>query len=166
MGVHRKKQGGGSGKEANNPGKRLVSMVQKRRVLGPGVDGNETVLKTKHTTEAGDTGPSMLSVIDNNDLNEFLEIADLAEHSFAAERRNATIIVENLHEKLPDSIVAAKEAAEAMIAHKEAMRCPRRPAWNSNMEPEELSHNERETFLVWRRALATVEEQGHQVKII
>lgn len=144
----------------NAPGRMIVNMIQKRRMAGPGVDGNETQLKHKHTTEANDGGPSMLSVVENDDLTEFLEIADLSERDFTAERRNAVVVEQQ--EKIAPHDVAAKAASQAMLEHGEVMRCPRRPAWTTEMAADELAHRERESFLVWRRALANVEEsQGN-----
>uniref|UniRef100_A0A7S0N025 CP-type G domain-containing protein n=1 Tax=Pyramimonas obovata TaxID=1411642 RepID=A0A7S0N025_9CHLO len=158
---HSRKKGANVSGSANAPGRLLVNMIQKRRATGPGVDGNESMLKQKHTTEIHEDGPSMLSVVENNDLTEFLEIADLSERDFTAERRNC-VVVEDEHEKISAHDVAAKAAAKAMLEHGELMRCPRRPPWTNDMAADELAHRERESFLVWRRALATVEEmQGN-----
>ena len=55
---------------------------------------------------------------------------------------------------------AAREVARqaAMAANEGRLKVPRRPPWNSSTTPEALDLRERESFLVWRRDLASLEE--------
>jgi len=45
------------------------------------------------TTIEGGGGPSMQSVVANNDLDEMLSLADLAGKDYTAERQNVTVVV-------------------------------------------------------------------------
>ncbi|KAJ6984224.1 LOW QUALITY PROTEIN: GTPase LSG1-2-like [Populus alba] len=47
--------------------------------------------------------------------------------------------------------------------HASSLRVPRRPPWNAGMSVEELDANEKQTFLSWRRSLASLEENENLV---
>ncbi|CAK7332049.1 unnamed protein product [Dovyalis caffra] len=47
--------------------------------------------------------------------------------------------------------------------HASSLRVPRRPPWNAGMSVEELDANEKQAFLIWRRSLASLEENENLV---
>ncbi|GFR44328.1 hypothetical protein Agub_g5541, partial [Astrephomene gubernaculifera] len=114
----------------------------------------------KHTTDAG-PGRNMQSVLDRNDLDELMALADLADRDFTAERGQAVVISMGASGVVdPREEAAAAEAraeAEARNAHRLAL--PRRPAWSPEMTAEQLDLQERTSFLAWRRNLAQLEEE-------
>ena len=51
-----------------------------------------------------------------------------------------------------------KTALKKQSAHRAQLTVPRRPAWDSTTTPAELDRLERESFLLWRRGLAELQE--------
>ncbi|KAG2433073.1 hypothetical protein HYH02_012777 [Chlamydomonas schloesseri] len=111
----------------------------------------------KHTTDAG-LGRNMQSVLDRNDLDELMAMADLADRDFTAERGQCIVISTGVVDPLAEARrEEERAAAEARNAHRLAL--PRRPAWTPDMSAEQLDLQERTAFLSWRRALAHMEEE-------
>ncbi|PNW71778.1 hypothetical protein CHLRE_16g680944v5 [Chlamydomonas reinhardtii] len=111
----------------------------------------------KHTTDAG-LGRNMQSVLDRNDLDELMAMADLADRDFTAERGQCIVISTGVVDPLAEARREEERAeAEARNAHRLAL--PRRPAWTPDMSAEQLDLQERTAFLSWRRALAHMEEE-------
>ena len=126
----------------------------------------------RHTSDLNPDGarhprPNLVSVMERNDLDEFVAMAELSERDFTAERRGAVVV------SLGDSGASAPGApgpggvsgpgvprasdpsAESLHAHR--LKVPRRPPWTRDTPAEVLDQNERRHFLEWRRALAQVE---------
>lgn len=98
------------------------------------------------------------SVTQENDLDEFLNTAQLAETDFTAERNSNITLLKpsNTASSNPYLLTAAEEKA-VRTRHREnakKLRVPRRPGWTRNMDREVLEKNERVSFLEWRRSLA------------
>ncbi|KXZ45888.1 hypothetical protein GPECTOR_49g472 [Gonium pectorale] len=115
----------------------------------------------KHTTDAG-PGRNMQSVLDRNDLDELMAMADLADRDFTAERGSAVVVISTGASGVVDPLEEARRAeeraaAEARHAHRLAL--PRRPPWTADMSAEQLDTQERSMFLSWRRNLAQLEEE-------
>ncbi|KAK3240999.1 hypothetical protein CYMTET_49200 [Cymbomonas tetramitiformis] len=109
-----------------------------------------------HTTEEHTShGPDLQSVVQNNDLDEFLALADLSGKQFVAERSRA-VVVQLGDQKINEAEQAARRL-ESEAIHQDSIRVPRRPEWSKDMTAEELDRRERESFLIWRRTLAVVE---------
>jgi len=98
----------------------------------------------------------MQSIIENNDLEEMLSMAELAERDFAAERTQV-VVVSTGAVKARDAERAAAERAEAESRHRHRLVIPRRPGWSLTTTPDELHAQERSSFLDWRRDLAALE---------
>ncbi|GIL89787.1 hypothetical protein Vretimale_16572 [Volvox reticuliferus] len=110
----------------------------------------------KHTTDAG-LGRNMQSVLDRNDLDELMAMADLADRDFAAERGQAVVVSTGVVDPLAEAKRQEERMeAEARNAHRLAL--PRRPPWTPDMTAEQLDLQERSSFLTWRRNLAQLEE--------
>lgn len=97
------------------------------------------------------------SVTQENDLDEFLNTAQLAETDFTAERNSKiTLLAPTTASSNPYLLSAAEEKAvrSRHRENKSKLRVPRRPGWTRSMEREVLEKNERVSFLEWRRSLA------------
>eukprot|EP00039_Didymoeca_costata_P017465 m.324168 g.324168 ORF g.324168 m.324168 type:complete len:593 (-) comp16540_c10_seq22:153-1931(-) len=112
-----------------------------------------------HTTDMNDgyDWAKMGSCTEQRDLDEFLSTAELAGTDFTAEKLNV-MIVEGTH---ANGLMSDKEKTEmerAQRENKHLLRIPRRPAWTRDMTKEELIDKEKESFLEWRRTLATLQD--------
>ncbi|CAN7985078.1 unnamed protein product [Ixodes hexagonus] len=116
-----------------------------------------------HTTELNDGydwgRANVASITEQNDLEAFLATAELAGIDFTAEKQNATVVHKGdviFSGLLSESQKAAlKDLHEE---HKELLRVPRRPPWDSETSAEELHTLEKESFVSWRRQLAELQE--------
>ncbi|EFJ46500.1 hypothetical protein VOLCADRAFT_105489 [Volvox carteri f. nagariensis] len=117
----------------------------------------------KHTTLEGAPGSrNMQSVLDRNDLDELMAMADLADRDFTAERGHAVVVSMGVVDPLAEARRQEERMeAEARNAHRLAL--PRRPPWTADMTPEQLDVQERTAFLSWRRNLAQLEEEERLV---
>ncbi len=125
----------------------------KASTVGKGAIGQYAHL---FTTDLGDgQRTNMQSVLDVSDLDEMMAMAELAGRSFVAERQNVTVV--SVGGAAAEAQAAAAAAARRAAAEKASGRLtvPRRPPWRTDMSPEELDTRERESFLLWRRDLAT-----------
>ena len=107
--------------------------------------------------------PNLASVMERNDLDEFLALAELSDRDFTAERRGAVVVsvggeaIEN-EGGGAEAVEAQREERKRVEAlHADQLKVPRRPPWTKSMAADELDRNERRHFLEWRRALANVE---------
>ncbi|CAG9840650.1 unnamed protein product [Diabrotica balteata] len=122
---------------------------------------NNSMLHTTEIQDGYDWGRlNLQSVTEESSFQEFLSTAELAGTDFQAEKLNIKYVNPRSNAGLltKDELSAAKIAQKT---HKDAVKIPRRPPWNSETSPEELHSNEKEAFLEWRRSLAMLqEEQG------
>lgn len=111
------------------------------------------------------------SVIERNDLQEFIAVADMANRDFSAVRGGdtVTIVVDNapqIYELDSDqfSLVLRDQSKLRNVALNLTMPMPRRPPWNASMSRRELDESEKASFLDWRRSLAMT-EQEHDIVV-
>ncbi|KAK9853909.1 hypothetical protein WJX84_010460 [Apatococcus fuscideae] len=98
-----------------------------------------------------DPKPDPTSMVETNDLNTFLQLAELADRDFSAQRGEVHVLSTGEQPKVDSQQKAAeRRAAEIRNQH--------RPAWTAETTPAQLDHHERSAFLEWRRELAKVEE--------
>eukprot|EP00546_Thalassionema_frauenfeldii_P009468 CAMPEP_0178930054 /NCGR_PEP_ID=MMETSP0786-20121207/20998_1 /TAXON_ID=186022 /ORGANISM="Thalassionema frauenfeldii, Strain CCMP 1798" /LENGTH=635 /DNA_ID=CAMNT_0020606491 /DNA_START=162 /DNA_END=2069 /DNA_ORIENTATION=- len=111
---------------------------------------------------ADESDKKMMSVLEMDDLNDFLKQADMANREFASEREQYVMLDEAGTEVRPDTRehVSWEDQPKAgdTFVFKE-LSVPRRPAWDETTTPEELDAQETESFLDWRRSIAAREEQ-------
>ncbi|KAJ3338045.1 hypothetical protein HDU93_010043 [Gonapodya sp. JEL0774] len=117
--------------------------------------------------------PQQGSVTQESDLEAFLTSAVLAETSFAAERLNVSVVVQESHNN--PFLLTADNEKELLKRHDEfrkSLTIPRRdaeltfhmlseltrPPWESTTSASDLQRAEREAFLEWRRQLVVLEE--------
>ncbi|KAJ2559368.1 hypothetical protein EV175_000368 [Coemansia sp. RSA 1933] len=114
-----------------------------------------------HTADLND-GPSwtkLQSITEQRDLDEFLHTAELAGTEFTAERMNVKII--SADPTTNPFLLSADEEKETLKRHTEhrnKLRVPRRPEWDSTTTAAQLHKAERTAFMDWRRDLAHLQE--------
>ncbi|KAI0420282.1 hypothetical protein F5X98DRAFT_332978 [Xylaria grammica] len=101
----------------------------------------------------------MRSVTEQGALDEFLATAELAGTDFTAEKVNNVKII-HTDQRNPYLLTATEErnVIGKQNEHKGKLTVPRRPKWDATTTPEELDQRERESFLLWRRGLAELQE--------
>eukprot|EP01134_Creolimax_fragrantissima_P007687 CFRG7687T1 len=118
-----------------------------------------------HTTELPDGyqwDKGLQSVTDANDLDEFLQTAQLTGQEFVGEKLNVKVVSPDAASN--SAVLSLSESISVKDAQEEnltALRIPRRPAWDENTTASELNNLERESFVEWRRGLATIQKKEH-----
>ncbi|SGZ33408.1 BQ5605_C041g11962 [Microbotryum silenes-dioicae] len=117
---------------------------------------------TLHNSEIA---AGLKSVTQENDLDEFLTTAALAETDFAAERQNIKVVADpNLtaasHNPYLLTPQQERELRQKQVDNFQRLQVPRRPPWNRKMTTVELERRERDSFLEWRRGLADLQDNN------
>ncbi|KAI1438867.1 hypothetical protein GGR50DRAFT_306122 [Xylaria sp. CBS 124048] len=101
----------------------------------------------------------MRSVTEQGALDEFLATAELANTDFTAEKMNNVKII-HTDQRNPYLLTATEErnVIGKHNQHRGRLTVPRRPKWDNSTTPQELDQRERESFLIWRRGLAELQE--------
>ncbi|KAI1110919.1 hypothetical protein F5Y14DRAFT_336138 [Nemania sp. NC0429] len=101
----------------------------------------------------------MRSVTEQGALDEFLATAELAGTDFTAEKMNNVKII-HTDQRNPYLLTATEERniVGKQNQHRGRLTVPRRPKWDASTTPDELDQRERESFLMWRRGLAELQE--------
>lgn len=101
----------------------------------------------------------MRSVTEQGALDEFLATAELAGTDFTAEKMNNVKII-HTDQRNPYLLTATEERniVGKQNQHRGRLTVPRRPKWDASTTREELDQRERESFLIWRRGLAELQE--------
>eukprot|EP00339_Tiarina_fusa_P017615 CAMPEP_0117010858 /NCGR_PEP_ID=MMETSP0472-20121206/9462_1 /TAXON_ID=693140 ORGANISM="Tiarina fusus, Strain LIS" /NCGR_SAMPLE_ID=MMETSP0472 /ASSEMBLY_ACC=CAM_ASM_000603 /LENGTH=686 /DNA_ID=CAMNT_0004713495 /DNA_START=101 /DNA_END=2161 /DNA_ORIENTATION=+ len=102
------------------------------------------------------------SVLDMNNLDDFLIQAEMANREFASEKERVVMLDDNAQAAEEDnyqkSIHWSDQPTRPDFAFHE-LSVPRRPAWDETTTAAELDQREKESFLEWRRAIAIKEEE-------
>jgi len=124
-----------------------------------------------------DDGPGTRSVLELDDLSDFIGQAEMAKREFASERERFVVLDSAGVEYRPgmnsdgqqekkttikwsDEITGEQAAVDEAEAFRfRELSVPRRPKWDENTTADELWQMENESFLEWRRAIAQREEQ-------
>ncbi|KAI7841023.1 hypothetical protein COHA_005251 [Chlorella ohadii] len=115
-----------------------------------------------HTTDLEGPKKNMQSVIESNDLDEMMAMADLAGKDFTAEKEHVIVISTGAVASVDHERLAA-ERKEAEDRNRHRLRIPRRPAWDESTTPDQLDEQERTSFYQWRRELASLEQDERLV---
>lgn len=107
------------------------------------------------------------SVLDVNDLDDFLIQAEMANREFATQKEQYVVLdataqqaIDEEEDKGPIKWVNGDGTAKSKSTFAfQELSVPRRPAWDETTTPEELDRRENESFLEWRRAIAIKEEE-------
>lgn len=117
---------------------------------------SDLLSKSKPTDFA--KGPHLESVVERNDLENFLDNAIMSQRDFTAERGKIVVIG-----NVADTPEISIEDDVEEIYDYENIQIPRRPQWDESTTPEVLEADERSSFLEWRRNLARMEESSRMV---
>lgn len=101
-------------------------------------------LSNRHTT---DTSGPLVSVVDADDVDEFMTIAAMNHRTFEAERSHRIVSETRV-------VTLAPEHRQTPIRH---LQLPRKPKWTHEMTKDELVDLEHQNFLQWRRGIAEAE---------
>lgn len=137
--------------------------------------------RRKHTPSASTGGMAMrngvesiniqqednrASVLDVNDLDDFLVQAEMANKEFASQKEQFVMLDSTAQQAIEEEEFS--EGAEEGTINSagksrdfafQELSVPRRPAWDESTTPEELDRREKESFLNWRRSIAEKEEE-------
>ncbi|KAL8140907.1 hypothetical protein V2J09_006928 [Rumex salicifolius] len=106
------------------------------------------------------------SITEVTDIETVIENAEEAELLFDADHPIPNLPID-LDGNSSASGLTSDEWRERQLKeealHASSIRVPRRPKWNANMSTEELDINEKQSFLIWRRGLAKLEENDRLV---
>ncbi|CAJ1930496.1 unnamed protein product [Cylindrotheca closterium] len=105
------------------------------------------------------------SVLQLNDLDDFLIQAEMANRDFVSEKERFVVLdsTTQAHEYEEERVESVSWDDRAIkgantFAFQE-LSVPRRPAWDETTTAQELDAREKEAFLEWRRAIALKEEE-------
>lgn len=106
------------------------------------------------------------SVLDVNDLDDFLVQAEMANREFLSEKEQVVVVDSTAQATSTLEIEDGNHAvtlqghgpASSHFAFQE-LSVPRRPAWDESTSAAELDKQEKEAFLDWRRAIALKEQE-------
>ena len=103
------------------------------------------------------------SVLDVNDLDDFLIQAEMANRQFASEKEQYVVLDEAAREyegEEPQKTIrwSDQPVKKTDFAYQE-LSVPRRPQWDESTTAAELDKREKESFLEWRRGIAKKEEE-------
>mmetsp|Transcript_27163 Transcript_27163/g.69134 ORF Transcript_27163/g.69134 Transcript_27163/m.69134 type:complete len:649 (-) Transcript_27163:2405-4351(-) len=144
------KHNGKSRKAGIKPGSALMNRVKINVQAGKVIAG-------QHTTDLHPAKPGIQSVLERNDLEELMAMADMADRDFTAERTQVVVVSTGVVDPLSEQR-AAEERAATEERNRHRLKLPRRPPWDETTTPDQLDAQERSRFVVWRRELATIEE--------
>ncbi|KAK9803238.1 hypothetical protein WJX73_008324 [Symbiochloris irregularis] len=102
--------------------------------------------------------PQLASNLENSDLGELMEMAELADRDFTAQRGDVVVISTGAPNPIDQQRVAAHRR-EAEERNKDRLCLPRRPHWTPAMTAGQVEVQERQAFVAWRRQLARLEEE-------
>lgn len=105
------------------------------------------------------------SIIDQNNLCEFLQQAELSSRQFEAAKETKVKGEGGGETVIIDLNSIKKENPLPPSELLKSLRIPRRPKWDQKTTPELLSRLEGEAFLNWRRNLAQIEETYYNLQI-
>ena len=106
--------------------------------------------------DASQQATKTMSVLEMNDLDDFLMQADMAHREFASEREDLVVVDQSSQAYRPSAVKWADQKTDFVFAE---LSVPRRPAWEETTTAPELQRREEETFLEWRRGIAAKEEE-------
>ncbi|GAA5906759.1 hypothetical protein JCM6882_003294 [Rhodosporidiobolus microsporus] len=144
--------------------------AQKKRVDKSGLGkaminrrAKEARIAADPTLHSSQIQAGLSSVTQENDLDEFLSTAQLAETDFSAERQNIKVISDPNLAAAPHNPYLLTPQQEQELLNKQRenvnrLQVPRRPPWTRQMSTVELERQERDSFLEWRRGLADLQD--------
>ena len=112
------------------------------------------------------------SIIDQNSLEEFVQLAQMSNKQFTAEKEITIVNKKEILQGSSESAVAQKEMlnnflTEGTIKNPQyrLLKIPRKPKWNEDMTAHEIQTQENLAFLQWRKDIASMEENNVNLAI-
>ena len=96
------------------------------------------------------------SVLELQNVDDFLLQADLANREFMSERENVVVVDSTTHAYRPPSVQWEDYKTDFTF---QELCVPRRPAWDASMSAQDLDRQEQQAFLEWRRGIAAKEDE-------
>ena len=167
-----------SGRKKHTPSASLGGMAMRKGVESIGVEGPDGTAGAGASGLAATGGPHVdnrASVLDVNDLDDFLIQAEMANREFVSEKEGLVVIDETA--QAATTAVASAASLDILdedehygrsrgVASQTAptfafqeLSVPRRPKWDETTTASDLDKMEKESFLNWRRAIAQKEEE-------
>ncbi|XP_074655268.1 large subunit GTPase 1 homolog [Tubulanus polymorphus] len=141
----------------------LGRAVIKERFGGRQTKGHESFVHTSELNDGFDWGRlNLQSVTEQSNLDDFLATAELAGTEFSAEKLNIQVIDPSQATGIL-SQEEKQEIADVQDRFRDLLHIPRRPEWDEDTTADELDRRERDSFLEWRRQLASLQEEKHLV---
>jgi large subunit GTPase 1 len=119
--------------------------------------------------------PKLVSVLEQNSLEEFVALAQLSAKTFEAERGTNIVYYDSqlvYGDDLKNSVAMVNvflgekgEKSEQVKGHYAPLTIPRRPIWDRSMTGHEINQKENMAFLEWRRDIATKEQNNISLAI-
>ncbi|XP_061681448.1 large subunit GTPase 1 homolog [Syngnathoides biaculeatus] len=144
-----KKKAGGLGR----------ALMKEKFQTSRGHKRGDSWLHTSELNDGYDWGRlNLQSVTEQSSMDDFLATAELAGTEFVAEKLNIKFVPAEARAGLltPEEKKRLKNLHED---NKHFLKIPRRPHWDESTSPEALQLAEKDSFLVWRRELAKLEEE-------
>lgn len=126
----------------------------------------------------------MSSVLEQNSLDEFVQLAQLSQRNFEAERGGAVVVqgvqvIQGNNEANKNSaamidqflVNSGQDNTPTLVSSTGAasdfkpLTIPRRPAWHKSMTAHEIETQENMAFLTWRRDIASIEQNNVNLAI-
>lgn len=146
------KKGGGGPSLGRNL---LKSKAQTKKVRR--ADQQEGYLHTTDLQDGYDWGRlNLQSVTEDDTYTDFMNTAEMAGRDFDAEKWNVKLLDAQTRKVYIDTDLS--EVKEELTEEEKVLPIPRRPVW-TGLTPELLKEKENESFLDWRRKLATLQEE-------
>eukprot|EP00567_Pseudictyota_dubia_P012399 CAMPEP_0197445678 /NCGR_PEP_ID=MMETSP1175-20131217/10837_1 /TAXON_ID=1003142 /ORGANISM="Triceratium dubium, Strain CCMP147" /LENGTH=775 /DNA_ID=CAMNT_0042976681 /DNA_START=194 /DNA_END=2518 /DNA_ORIENTATION=+ len=170
------------GERASGMGRALERSQQRRRrpkVKGDGTNADRGMASSGAPSIGlhDDAHAKTMSVLEVDDLTDFLKQSEMAGREFASERERFVVLDDVSSEYKPiverPSAVKWEDRREEDARERERrerfrfreLAVPRRPAWDSSTTAEELDRREKEYFVEWRRGIAAREEELHAANL-
>eukprot|EP00347_Sterkiella_histriomuscorum_P015203 403357921 len=133
---------------------------------------NKTSTFKQHTNIDDEVKPILKSIIDQNSLEEFVQLAQLSNKKFSAEKEITIINKKEILQGSVESATAQRELLNNFLTEStiknpqyQLLKIPRKPQWDSTMTAQEIQTRENFAFLQWRKDIASLEENNVNLAI-
>lgn len=104
---------------------------------------------------------NFVSILDNNDLDDYCQSAEMDSQQVEVKRvhQNHAYLIE-------PSVAKSKQQTMSFdqFDYKQ-LKIPRKPSWNRQMSAEDVDRREKDSFLQWRREIASMELSNSSLKV-
>ena len=150
---------GGQGKDGQGKGKPKMKdrdfgkALLKRHMLGSqGMNGKKTGVNEK---------TNMISILEGNSLDDYVATTEMEDKEVEVRRvhQNDVFLVD------PSSAKAIEQNMSMESFDYTHLKIPRKPDWTREMTAADVDRSEKNSFLAWRRDIATMEQAHNELKV-